>query len=290
MKRGDVIGIIAVLCVAAGLYFYYGKSKTSPAATVAALQSGSVHIKQRWDLPEALREVSAIAWAGNNRIACVQDNDGIIYFYDIGAGKVADQFTFAGKGDFEGLAIAGNTYYVLRSDGMLFEITRGAGKPEVRTYQGPFSNHNDCESLSYDAARNRLLIGVKEADLSDASRKGVYPFDLATKQFSTEAAYYIASDNAAPASGKKGKKKKAGTIRPSDNVLIPGGQGLYVLDGPRSELLVTDARGNVERVIELDKSVFPQPEGLCFSPGGELYLSSEAGKKGTATLARVKLD
>ena len=286
MKRGDVIGVILVLCTVLGLYFYYGKAK--PAAAVAAARSGGLRVEQRWNLPEELREVSAIAWAGKNRIACVQDNDGIIYFFDLGSGRISERLTFAGKGDFEGLTIVGNMYYVLRSDGTLFEVEPGGDRPKVRTYQGPFSNHNDCESLSYDAARNRLLIGVKENDLSDPERKGVYAFDLAGKQFSTQAAYYIGRKDGA--AERKGKKKKAGSIRPSDLTLAPNGNGLYVLDGPRAELLLTDATGTVQRVVELDKSVFPQPEGLCFSPSGELYLSSEGGKKGKGVLARVKLD
>ncbi|RYY90168.1 MAG: hypothetical protein EOO15_03735 [Chitinophagaceae bacterium] len=288
MKRGDLIGTIAVLCVAIGAFLYFNRdsSKSSAPTLAAALSNGSLQVQQRWELPAELNEVSAIAWKGNEKIACVQDNDGTIFFFDLGSGRVTDRLHFAGGGDYEGLAIAGNDYYVLRSDGTLFEIKPGSSKPAVNTYPGPFSTRNDCESLSYDAKNNRLLVGVKEKDLSDPQRKGVYAFDLATKQFDTKPVYYIGSGS--EAGHTRGKKKKDG-IRPSDHVLAPGGTGLYVLDGPRAQLLLTDAGGTVERSIQLDKAVFPQPEGLCFSPSGELYLSSEAGKKSRATLARVQV-
>jgi hypothetical protein len=34
-------------------------------------------------------------------------------------------------------------------------------------------------------------------------------------------------------------------------------------------------QGNVEHAIYLDESIFPQPEGITFSPHGDLYISNE---------------
>src|ERR1700741_607269 len=72
-------------------------------------------------LPDTLREISGLTILDNNTIACVQDENGIIFLYDLTKNKVKEQFTFSVNGDYEGIAIAGNTLYVLRSDGVLFE-------------------------------------------------------------------------------------------------------------------------------------------------------------------------
>lgn len=279
-----MIGIGAVVVALFGMYFWYNGASAEPRAKTmtAAMTTGSVHVQKHWSLPEELLEVSAITWAGDDRIACIEDNDGVIYFFDVAAGRVTDQLRFTGKGDFEGLTLAGSVYYALRSDGTLFEVKPGGNEPSVKTFEGPFSSRNDCESLAYDAANNRLLVGVKEQDLTDPQRKGVYAFDLKSKTFDSKAVYYISG-------ATEGKKKGKGTVRPSDIVLAPGGEGLYVLDGPRSLLLRTDNDGAVTQSIQLDKSLFPQPEGLCFAPNGDLYLSSEGTKKHPGTLARVQL-
>lgn len=41
------------------------------------------------------------------------------------------------------------------------------------------------------------------------------------------------------------------------------------------------SQGTIKAFQFIDKDLMPQPEGICFSPEGELYISSE-GKKGEA--------
>ncbi|RYY95882.1 MAG: hypothetical protein EOO11_14865 [Chitinophagaceae bacterium] len=296
MKRGDVIGTFFVAMTAVGAYLYYKKDavKESPAAVAAMVGTtgdNTITIQQRWEMPGELKEVSANVWAGNGLMGLVEDNHGIIYLYNLASRSVERRIEFSANGDYEGLTLVGSTWYVLRSDGTVFEVTeRGNDKPEVKSYKGPFGDAPDCESLTYDAANKRLLVGVKERDPNDPVRKGVYTFNLSNKTFGA-AAYYIAAGAEGTEIADKGKKKKRGTdLRPSDIALAPNG-GLYVLNGPEAELLLTDESGNVERVIALDKSIFPQPEGICFSPSGDLYISSEAGrKKGVGMLAQVRVN
>jgi uncharacterized protein YjiK len=243
--------------------------------------SQSITIKQVWQLPQELVEISSNVLIDEQRMACVQDNTGTIYIYNLTAKKIERRIVFTGEGDFEALSFVEGVYYVLRSDGMLYKVQDVEGaKPVVTTFDLPLNAPQDTEPMFYDAAHRRLLIGVKELDPTDKTKKGVYSFDLKTQSMSLRPVVLIdAGGTQSPK--KKGKGKGQGAkIRPSEIAIHPTTGELYVLDGPRSALLVVNTDGSVKSTTMLDKSTFPQPEGMCFTPSGELYISSEGTKKG----------
>jgi len=77
-------------------------------------------------------------------------------------------------------------------------------------------------------------------------------------------------------------------MQPSDLEVLPATGDLYITDGANPKLLIMDAQGKPKALHHLSKSDFPQPEGISFSPSGELYLSSE-GDKGSGLIARVEV-
>lgn len=243
----------------------------------------TVTVREVWQLPKELVEVSSNVLVDEQRMACVQDNTGTIYIYNLTAKKVERRIVFAGEGDFEALAFVDGVYYVLRSDGMLYKVQEvEGGKPVVTTFDLPLNAPQDTEPMFYDAAHRRLLIGVKELDPTDKAKKGIYSFDLNTQSMSLKPVVLIdAGGGDVQPAKKKGKGKAPGAkIKPSEIAIHPTTGVLYVLDGPRSALLIVHPDGSIKSTLMLDKSIFPQPEGMCFTPSGELYISSEGTKKG----------
>jgi uncharacterized protein YjiK len=297
-KEAFFISLFVIVFITGSAFYmrYWNRSNAIASAPVnnqqqarnTALASCSAQpALKTWALPKELNEISSNILVSSTKMACIQDNDGFIFFYDLANKRIDSKLKFAGPGDYEGLTLVANTFYVLRSDGFLFEVQPGnSADPTVKTYDLPLSAENNVESLCYDNTNNRLLVAVKEKDLTEKDKKGVYAFDLSKKQMSTAPVFYIQGDEKA-SSGKK--KKKKNTIKPSEMAINPITKEFYVLNGPRSELLILDGSGNIKSTIQLDKNLFPQPEGLCFGPKGELYISSEASKKGNAIIAQVKL-
>ena len=80
-------------------------------------------IKETWELPAVLDEISGIAWLSEGTIASIQDEDGIIFIYDLNKKKIIEEIEFAGPGDYEGIAIHNQDAYVLRSDGTIYIIS-----------------------------------------------------------------------------------------------------------------------------------------------------------------------
>ncbi len=311
--------MISVVVVVIGAFYYYMKYIYKPtpkqpaevlAANSASGPAGTVEW-QEWLLPDELKEISANVFQDDTHMACIDDNEGIIYIYNLQSKRIDDKIRFAGKGDYEGLAKVQNTWYVLRSDGFLYEVQPGSKDPAVKTVDLPLGVENDTESLCYDSAHNRLLIGVKEKDLTEQDKKGFYSFDLKTRKMNTNAVFYIessynsedkeekdkhndqekAKDKDKSGKGKDKKKKKGDAeIKPSGIAINPANSELYILDGPSSRLFIADATGNIRSKIQLDKKIFPQPEGLCFNSKGDLYISSEAGKNEQGVIVKFKPD
>lgn len=236
--------------------------------------SREVNITERWDLPTVLKEVSGIAYIDKDRFACIQDEDGTIFIYNRASRKIEKEIPFAGPGDYEDISLIGNTAWVVRSDGKLYEKDISSSK-QAKEYATPLTIEHNIEGLSYDKKNNRLLLAVKDGDKGSKDYKDIYAFDLAKKTLVAEPVIRIDVNNELLSTGK-GKKEKM--MRPSAIEIHPLTGELYVTDGPQRRLIVMDVSGNIKRTLSLGK-LFQQPEGIAFSPQGELFISNEGTKE-----------
>lgn len=243
----------------------------------------------RWELPIELKEISAIDWVDENSIAAVQDEDGIIFIYDLLKKKVVQEIEFGMAGDYEGLAIDVDNAYVLESNGRISIIKNYKNEDRTLTeYHTLFSTKNDMESLELDREHDRLLVMPKEHGVDSDRYKGVYAFSLKDRVLDENPIFKI--DMTDEVLKHYRKKKLYKTFRPSDMAIHPQTKEMYLLEGSHPKLLILDENGNAKKVYMLDDELFPQPEGITFSPNGTLYISSEGKKDGVGTITKLKLD
>lgn len=249
--------------------------------------SANVKVVQKWELPSQLTEISGMAYLSNNQFACIQDEQGTIFIYNTASNKIEKEIPFGDPGDYEGIAVAGNTAYVMRADGKLYEVANFMDdKPAVKLYSTPLTEKHDVEGICYDQQNNRLLLSIKGKEPNTADYKGIYGFDLKTKQMATAPVYKIDLTDKIWADIKE--KKAENKMQPSDIDIHPTTGELYITDGANPKLLIIDAQGTPKALHHLSKSDFQQPEGITFTPNGELYISSEGGK-GSGVIARVEV-
>mgnify|MGYP003578258852 CR=1 FL=1 len=234
---------------------------------------GGVKVAQKWNMPAVLKEVSGIAYIDNERFACIQDEQGVIYIYNRTSGKIEKEIPFASPGDFEDIALVEGTAWVVRADGKLFEVDMNSGK--AKQHSTALTEAHNVEGLAYDKANNRLLLAIKDEEPSGAAYKGIYGFDLSGKTMAKEPVYRIDLEHEIFDAGK-GKKAKA--INPAALGIHPSTGEIYVTDGPKSRLLIMDNKGAIKELVQLGKT-FEQPEGLAFSPEGDLYIANEGNKQ-----------
>jgi uncharacterized protein YjiK len=247
--------------------------------------SPDVKVVSRWDVPDILREVSGIAYLGPNRFACVQDEQGTIFIYNTDAGKIEKEIDFAGPGDYEGIALVGQTAYVVRSDGRLYEINDlESSAPAISVHPAPFAETKNIEGICYDPKNNRLLLSVKEESDYSKAYKGIYAFDLLTKKMDETAVYKIDFNHSIFGGGSQNED----VLLPSEVQLHPVTGNIYLTDAKNTQLLVLCPDGTFKTRYKISESEFYKPEGIAFSPTGELFISNE-GKIEKGNILQVNI-
>lgn len=249
-------------------------------------------------LPAVLTEVSGIAWVGDSTLLMIQDEVGHIFRYDLRKRALAGDWRFGNYGDYEDVALVGDTIFVLRSDGTLFEVT-GYDQPEpaLRMFETALSSKNDTEGLFYDASGKRLLIACKASPVigekSKKRERAIYAFDLPSRILQEAPVLMISLDSldkqlredALTRASKAMVERFSDGIsfQPSALAVHPIDGNLYLISSAGKTLLVLDPDYKPIWLCRLKKSLFTQPEGLCFSPDGTMYISNE-GAEGNPSL------
>lgn len=241
-------------------------------------------------LPASLQEISGLAIIDSTTIACIQDENGILFIYDTKNHKLKQQYSFGLNGDYEGISKVGELLYVLRSDGVLFELKNYTTKKiNVKTYATRVPALNN-EGLCYDSINNRLLIGAKGKINKDPLNKDlrcIYEFDLKTKTLNQKAAFNFntldinlfakMNDIKLPKrTTKTGKLVEVGLKSNTSEIAIhPITKQLYVLSANDHCLFIFNMNGNLEHIEQLNPILFNKAEGLSFYPNGDVLISNE---------------
>ncbi len=254
-----------------------------------------------WKLPRNLVEISGLSDIDKHRLACVQDEKGNVYIFNLKDGEIETKINFGKDGDYEGIEIIENDVWIIKSNGTLYEVKdylKGA-KPNVKKYTTALSGKNDVEGLAYDPVNKNLLIACKGHPFIDEKGgkeyKAIYGFNLKTKQLDLNPFLLIKMDtirhyknyNTVARLGVEllsflDPSKGDVSFQPSGIAIHPITGNIYILGSVGKLLIVFSGEGEMLALIKLNSKIYPQPEGICFKPDGTLYISNEGGdKKGT---------
>jgi len=261
-----------------------------------------------WELPGKLEEVSGLSYIDENLLACVQDEKGNIYLFNLQSGEVEQKIDFEDDGDYEGIEIIGQDAWVLKSNGTLFEVLdfQEGETPFVRKYATELTGKNDAEGLGFDPIENNLLIACKGHPFVDEKKgkefKAIYNFSLEEKKLDLNPLFLIVMDtvkyyknyNTMTQLGVElmafiNDSKGDVSFQPSGLAVHPVSGNLYVIASVGNLLIVYSRESEMLAMFKLRNKYFPQPEGICFSPDGTLYISNEADDNDEATILKFRL-
>lgn len=279
-----IISTVLILTASMLTYIFVNRSKLTDTYQIGSIEGYDLSSPEvRLELPEILHEVSGLTDIDPQTIACIQDEDGLVFIYDLQKNEIKDQFKFDENGDYEGITRVDNTLYILRSDGKLFEIQDyDSTDIQVNEYDTEIPI-KDNEGLGADLANNRLLIAGKSEPKGEEYKnsRAIFAFDLSTKKMIEKPVYkfnieeieaFLQNTN----TGLKGKPKIR--MNPSAVAIHPFTNQLYVLSSKDHLIYVFSAEGSIETVQQLNKKMFKQAEGIAFLENGDLIISNEGGK------------
>jgi uncharacterized protein YjiK len=249
-------------------------------------------------LPDTLREISGLTCIDSVTLACVQDENGVLFLYDLQKNDILNSIQFHLDGDYEGLAKVDNDMYILRSDGAVFEISNYAATNFITTTHQTQIPAPNNEGFCYDKGNNRLLIGCKGKlgkgpEMKDL--RAIYGFDLETKTISEKPVFefnvsdikkYV-EENKIPVPKKEKTNSKSSKHKEEPNIkfmisalaIHPKTKELYILSAADHLLFVYDDKNVLKHIEPLDQKIFNKAEGITFMEDGSLYVSNEAQEK-----------
>lgn len=227
----------------------------------------------------SLEEISGLSYVSNDLLACIQDESGKLYLYNTKKKTITRRVKFHKGGDYEGIEILDQVAYVIKSNGDLFRIPLNQGdKPKVDKIDTPFTSKNNIEGLGFDPKSGNLLIACKNnvgLGNKKLAGKAVYSYHPTLETVNKTALLTINKKDLKMFAKKMNHEDRKLNIEPSAIALHPIEDNFYILASSGKSLIVLNRKNEIIEFIKLKPAIFHQPEGICFSPRGTLYISSE---------------
>jgi len=189
------------------------------------------------------------------------------------------------RGDFEGLAIAGDRFFIVDSDGRILEFREGGDgdRVEYELISSGIGSQCEVEGLAYDVRSDVLLLPCKT--VSGRRLRGhlvVYAFSLDGLRFENEPRYLVPLSELIDLGLEE-------DLNPSGIEVHPVTGSIYILAARQHALVELSRNGEPLAVRLLAAGAHAQAEGLTFGSDLSLFIADEAAREG-AILTRYSLD
>lgn len=226
------------------------------------------------DLPGRLNEVSGLAFTPDGRLFAHDDERARVHEIDPATAEVGKRFDLGEdsvRGDFEGLAIVNDRFFLITSAGLLYEFREGADRDNMsfRLSDTNLADRCEVEGLDYDSELDALLVACKTV----APERGV----VVVHRLPMEPGATPLPDLTI----HRADLEPWGINRsfaPSGVAVTPLGTVL-IISGRDDALIEVDRDGRVVAAVDLRGGRHPQSEGLAIGPDGTIYISDERNGK-----------
>ena len=261
-------------------------------ATASALQAQSAALLEMFDfheksarhatLPRALQEISGLAVTSDGRVFAHGDERAVVVQIDACAAKAVKSFALGAppvRGDFEGIAVVGERFFLITSNGQLYEFREGPDASAV-----PFSVRDtgfgkvcEIEGLAYDPGDRVLLMGCKQPLRREMrAAVNVLRWSLDRSAAADPPSLTIPLGDVV--------KKVQGKAFHTSAIERDARSGHYLLvAGPERAIAEVTGKGSFVAARDLRQPLHPQPEGLTLLGDSVLVIGDE-GANGRASI------
>ena len=242
----------------------------------------------RLKLSEQLAEISGISfYPKDSSVFAISDESGSLYKIYWNRKMRIGKWKFDKIHDFEDVVLHDSSFYVLESNGNIQTLRFSLKGDTIFKRKGIFpadnEKTNEFESIYYDEGSKGLVMICKDCEADKKKSVSSWSFDPSSGTY-TPSAFAIDADHIAKKIGEKKLK-----FKPSAAAINPLTNDVWILASTNQLLIVTDRKGTTKEVYTLDPVIFRQPEGITFTPWGDMLISNEASDKyETSTLLIFK--
>jgi len=231
----------------------------------------------RVSLRHRIDEASGLAATEDGRVFTHGDERAVVYEVDPVTGTILKEFSVgvpALAGDFEGIAVVGDRFFLINSQGLLLEFREGDDDESVsfRGVNTGLGNRCEAEGLAYEPAAEALVVACKSVPSDDESLIVLYRIRLSNLTVEPEVILV-------PAAGLEA----VGLVdhfAPS-GVEVDRETGSFFLISARQESIIqVTPDGRVVAGFHLGSDRHPQAEGIALLPDGTLLLADERQQDG----------
>ena len=236
------------------------------------------------NLPQVLDEISGIAYyPKDTSVFAIIDEDGLLFKISMNRPDEVKEWRFDKQRDYEDLVYKDSSFYIMVSNGDLDKVNFVNNQISVSKidFPNPSKKVNEFESMYYNADSNKLIMLCKQCEDDKKTAISSYFLSDSANQFIN---YH--SIETEPLYQKIGSKKEK--IKPSAAAINPVTKDLYVLCSVNKFIFIQDAQGKIKDLVKLNPILYKQPEGMTFTPKGDLIISNEVNAEGYATLLLLK--
>lgn len=267
------------------LFIFFSCTQKKDTVTYSSLPGYDLTNPLMIHLKTNLDEISGIVYyPKDTSIFAVDDEEGVLYKIYIRKQVQVKQWKFSGDGDYEDIVLLDSTFYALRSDGNV-KIFTFFSKDSLKLAESavPISGNNNFETLYFDQSLQKIILMCKECESDKKKMTSTYALDPQSYTFSDTPFFSINAEDIGEELGDDNLK-----FRPSAAAVHPLTKDVYIISSENKALVIANHYGKVKDVYELDPRLFKQPEGITFTPAGDLIVSNEAADIGAPNILIFK--
>ncbi|MEO6705080.1 MAG: SdiA-regulated domain-containing protein [Ginsengibacter sp.] len=229
-------------------------------------------------LNDALSEISGIYfYPKDSGVFAISDNYGYLFKINLDKDFIIQKWKFDKNQDFEDISFKDSSFYILQSNGNIHTIQFSEQGDTVKTQTSLFPDDekgkNEFEAFYYDSILKSFVLICKNCKSDKKNTVSAWAYHPESNSY-TPSVFTI---DVSLITKKAGLKKLK--FEPSAATINPLTGDLWILSSVNLLLVIADRSGNCKEVFKLNEATFTQPEGMTFTPSGDLIISNEAGNK-----------